>query len=443
MGFGEAMKRRVAIWLVVIACLALVDAWVDWPNNPGFHIQGFGITIDRQLTVHEGLDLQGGLSVVLQAEPPVGGTLTPDLMQAARNRIELRVNALGVSEPLVQISGQNRIIVELPGIKNPDQAIKVFGETGLLQFVAAGTTSLPVGSTVPANLPVVLTGNDVQTADVSFDQLGQPQVAFTLKSTGAQKMQAFTSQNIGKYLTIAMDHIVVESAVVQATISTSGVISGGQMTLQQAQRIALQIKYGALPVPMKVIENQTVGPTLGADSVRRSITAGIIGLSIVMAFMLLYYRLPGLLADIALLLYSATVFAIFKFFAVVLTLAGIAGFVLSIGMAVDANVLIFERMKEELRSGKSLAASVDAGFRRAWTSIRDSNISTLITCSVLFLFGASIIRGFALTLAIGVAVSMFTAIIVTRTFLHLIVSIHAARNVRLYGADVQGAQASV
>jgi preprotein translocase subunit SecD len=431
------MQRSHIIWLVAIALLAIVVGWIDWPNNPGFHIEGAGINLDRQIAVKEGLDLQGGLSVLLEANPAQGQVVTKELMQAARDRIELRVNGLGVSEPLIQLSGANRIIVELPGIKNPDDAIKVFGETGLLQFVDAGPTSLPTGSPVPQTLPVVLTGDDVQSADVGFDQQGLPLVNFTLKGNGAKKMQDYTSTNIGKYLAVAMDHIVVESAVVQGTISSSGQISGGRMTLDDAKRIALQIRYGALPIPMKVVENHTVGPTLGADSIQRSIIAGIIGLGIVMAFMLLYYRLPGILADVALLLYASTVFAIFKFFGVVLTLAGIAGFVLSIGMAVDANILIFERLKEELRSGKSLAASVDSGFRRAWTSIKDSNVSTLITCSVLFLFGTSIIRGFALTLAIGVLVSMFTAIIVTRTLLHLVVVIPGAHGVELYGPELK------
>jgi len=437
------MQRSVSLWLAFIAVLALIVGWIDLPNNPGFHIEGGGFNVDRQFVIRQGLDLQGGLSVLLQADPAPGQKVTPDLMEAARSRIELRVNGLGVSEPLIQLAGQDRIIVELPGIKNPDDAIRVFGETGLLQFVDAGTTNLPVGQPVPPQAPVVLTGDDVQTAEVGFDQLGKPLVNFTLKGNGAQKMQDYTSKNIGKYLTISMDHLVVETAIVQGTISGSGQISGGQMSLDDAKRIALQIKYGALPVPMKVVENHTVGPTLGVDSVNRSILAGAIGLSIVMAFMLLYYRLPGLLADLALLLYAGMVFAIFKIFGIVLTLAGIAGFILSIGMAVDANVLIFERMKEELRSGKSLAASVDAGFKRAWTSIRDSNISTLITCTVLFIFGTSIIRGFAVTLAIGVVVSMFTAIIVTRTFLHAITSTRAPRNVRLYGPDLQKAPSHV
>lgn len=437
------MRRSTVAFLIAIVLLALVDAWLDWPGNPGIHIEGAGVLIDRQFVIKQGLDLQGGLSVVLQAAPADGVKVTPDLLEAAKNRIELRVNGLGVSEPLVQVSGSDRIIVQLPGLKDPTEAIKVFGQTGLLQFIDSGTNALQVGAPVPADAPVILSGEDVQSAEVGFDQFNQPQVQFTLKSSGASKMSAYTSKNIGKYLTIAMDRVVVESAVVRGEIGSSGVISGGQMTLQDAKRIALQIKYGALPIPMKVIQNQTVGPTLGADSIRRSITAGVIGLAIVMAFMLLYYRLPGLLADMALLLYAATVFAIFKLFGVTLTLAGIAGFVLSIGMAVDANVLIFERMKEELRTGKSLAAAVDAGFRRAWTSIRDSNASTLITCFILGFFGTSIIRGFAITLAIGVLVSLFTAITVSRTFLNVVVQIRPARLAKLYGPDLQKAPAGV
>jgi preprotein translocase subunit SecD len=226
-----------------------------------------------------------------------------------------------------------------------------------------------------------------------------------------------------------MDKKVIECPVIQSPITGGrGVINGGQgagFTLQSAQNIVIQLKYGALPVPLKVVDSNQVGPTLGAEAIRQSIIAGAIGLGIVLTFMLLYYRLPGLLADLALIIYAAVTFAVFRIIPVTLTLAGIAGFILSIGMAVDANILIFERMKEELRSGRTLRAAIDAGFGRAWTSIRDSNFSTLITCAILFwfgmTFGASIIQGFALTLAIGVVVSLFTAVLVSRTFLHLIV----------------------
>jgi preprotein translocase subunit SecD len=239
-----------------------------------------------------------------------------------------------------------------------------------------------------------------------------------------------------------MDKKVISCPVIQSPITGGSGVINGQFTLQSAQALQIQLQYGALPIPLKVVDSTEVGPTLGAEAVQQSIVAGLIGLGIVLAFMLLYYRLPGLLADLALLIYAAVTFALFRMIPVTLTLAGIAGFILSIGMAVDANILIFERMKEELRAGRSLHAAVDAGFSRAWTSIRDSNFSTLITCAILYwfgsTFGASIIQGFAVTLAIGVIVSLFTAVLVSRTFLQLIVETGWVRDLRWYGLDQAG-----
>jgi preprotein translocase subunit SecD len=441
----------------------LVAVWIDWPSNPGFHLEGGGITIDKPIAVKEGLDLQGGLSVVLQANPAPGQQVTQDALTAAKGVIENRINGLGVAEPLIQISGNNRIIVELPGLKDPEQAIKLFGSTGQLEFLDTQSTYVPVGCPIPypdGHLPsvasppsgcptaqqlgnpgVILTGADVSTAAVGYDQLNQPLVNVTLKPEGGTKMSQYSGPNVGKYLTVTMDRIVVESAVVKEQLGQNFQISGGNMALDDAQRIVLQIKYGALPIPMTIISQQTVGPTLGQDSVHRSIVAGIIGLGIVMAFMACYYGLPGLLADLALLIYALVVFAIFKWIPVTLTLAGIAGFILSIGMAVDANVLTFERLKEELRAGKSFHAALEAAFDRAWPSIRDSNVCTMLTCGVLYLFGTGSIRGFALTLFIGVVTSMVSAIFVTRTFLRVAGAIPAVRQPRLFGVESKPAHA--
>jgi preprotein translocase subunit SecD len=261
-------------------------------------------------------------------------------------------------------------------------------------------------------------------ASVVFDQVtNEPAVGFTLKPEGARRFGDYTREHVGQVLSIVLDGKVISTATIREAITDQGQISGN-FTREEAQSLVIQLKYGALPVPLKVVNNVTVGPTLGQESVDRSLLAGIIGLGVVMIFMLTYYRLPGLLADLALLIYTAVVLSIFKLLPVVLTLAGIAGFVLSIGMAVDANILIFERLKEELRFGRTVRSAIDAGWRRAWPSIRDSNFSTLITCAILFWFGnqfgATIVKGFALTLAIGVLVSMFTAIVVTRTFLHVV-----------------------
>lgn len=472
---------RRLIGIVIVAALAL---YIAVPGSPGFHIHAFGLNVDQDFPIREGLDLKGGVQVLLQADVPPGTTVDPGSMEAARAIVANRVNALGVSEPLVQLASANRIIVQLPGVKDPDAAVRTFGETGLLEFIDAGSTYLPPGTVVTTSLggpsspttastpgaastsagpsptpgpnatpvatttpgPVyqtILTGKDLQTASVGFDNLNRPEIDFTLTSEGAKKFADYTSKNVGKYLAITMDKKVIECPIIQGPITGGrGQITGGSgpgFTLQQAQSLVIQLRYGALPIPLKVVESSQVGPTLGAQAVQQSVTAGIVGLGIVLTFMLLYYRVPGLLADLALLIYAAVTFALFRMIPVTLTLAGIAGFILSIGMAVDANILIFERMKEELRAGRTFRAAIDAGFARAWTSIRDSNFSTLITCAILFwfgmTFGASIIQGFALTLAIGVIVSLFTAITVSRTFLELVVGAGLVRDLRWYGLD--------
>jgi preprotein translocase subunit SecD len=499
-------ERNVGLLIGVIA-LALAAIWVDLPTNPGLHIHLGPINFDRDIRVHQGLDLQGGLQVLLEADLPKGETIDTDAMDAAKVIVKNRVDALGVTEPLVQSQGERRIIVELPGVKDPELAIATIRETGLMEFIDAGSTFLPPGTvvkttfggqeepeTVSTTLPttvaptegvtptveitgtstvaptegvtptveitgtstvgptgevtstaeakvavtptvpvstepvytMVMTGKELETANVALDQYGKPEIQFTLKSTGATTFATFTGRNVGKFLAIVLDKQVISCPRVETAITEGRARITGDFTLEEARSLALQVRYGALPVPLRVETTRTVGPTLGQDSVRRSTTAGAIGLSVVFLFMFIYYRFPGFLADLALAIYALLNFAIYKFglpplFSyVTLTLPGIAGFLLSTGMAVDANILIFERMREELRAGRSLGAAIEAGFSRAWTSIRDSNISTIITCAILFYFGstfgASMVKGFALTLIIGVAISMFTAVTVTRTF---------------------------
>src|SRR3989442_512507 len=268
------------------------------------------------------------------------------------------------------------------------------------------------------------------------EQTGRPQINFAMNGDAVGRFGDFTRQNIGNILTVTLDREVIESATINSAILGPGVITG-QFTTSEAQRVSTVLRYGALPIVLTIASQETIGPTLGQDSIVKSQIAGTIGLGIVMLFILLYYRLPGLLADLALLLYTALTFAIFKLIGVTLTLAGIAGFVLSIGMAVDANVLTFERIKEELRAGRLLASAIDLGWKRAWPSIRDSNITTLITCAVLFYFGsnfgASVIAGFATTLFLGVLISMFTAIVVTRNFLNLLVPTGVVSHPALFG----------
>lgn len=456
------MQNRYVPWLIVIAVLFVIAGWFAWPSNTQINIPVGSSAITRDISVREGLDLKGGLQVLLEADNCAAASA--DGMSSTMQVIENRVNGLGVAEPLVQSSGSCRIVVELPGLTNSEEALSLLKQTGLLEFVDTGTTSIPQGTViqtdvaqsapaatsaptsaatsaataaagtpaptaVPTEAPTgpvyhtVMTGADLTSAAVDT-QNGSIVVAFKLSDKGKTIFGQYTTANVGKYLTIVLDKHVLSSPRINSAITGGNGIIEGNFTQDEANNLALNLRYGSLPVSLHIAESKTVGATLGEDSVRKSIIAGAIGLAAVAIFMILYYRLPGVLAVLALLLYATLTFALFKLIPVTLTLPGIAGFILSVGVAVDANILIFERMKEELRSGKRLNAAVDEGFRRAWTSIRDSNISTLITCGILYWFGsqfgASIVKGFAFTLALGVAVSLFTAIIVTRSLLHAV-----------------------
>jgi len=312
-------------------------------------------------------------------------------------------------------------------------------EAGVTTAVAPSATAEPLPTPTPKVLHTVMTGAEIESVVAARDQAGVAyEVAFTLKPNGAQVFGDYTSTHVGEILGIVLDKRLISAPVINDAITEGQGRITGRFTYEEANTLAVQLRYGSLPLPLKVVESKTVGPTLGQDSLRKSTIAGVIGLAVIALFMALYYRLPGILADLALLLYATLTFALFKLLPVTLTLPGIAGFVLSIGVAVDANVLIFERMKEELRAGKNLRVAIDLGFSRAWPSIRDSNLSTLITCAILFwfgnTFGASIVKGFSLTLALGVLVSLFTAITVTRTFLHLVLdSIRLDEHPRLFG----------
>ncbi|MBI4673717.1 MAG: protein translocase subunit SecD [Chloroflexi bacterium] len=476
------MRQRTYISLALIILLAIFSGWLAL-SNPTIRIGDIG----REVKVHLGLDLQGGLRVLLQADVPAGTQLDAEQMKVARNIIEKRVNelrTLGVVEPLIQLQGTNRIVVELPGIQDPDEVIKVFGGTGLLEFVDAGDTPLTEGqeivttgpsagnscsgavaqtaptptptiapsSTVSPTNPItatvvyttVMTGDCLQTASVSFDPTtNQPQIAFSMRSSGVNIFGNHTTNNVGKYLAIALDKRVISSPVINSPITGGDGVIEGRFTLDEANNLAVQLKFGSLPIPLRIETTTAIGPTLGQDSVNRSIVAGMIGVAIVALFMIFYYRLPGVLAVIALTIYGFIVFAIYKvgipglFPYVTLTLPGIAGFVLSLGVAVDGNILIFERMKEELREGRPLPLAIEAGFERAWPSIRDSNISTLITSVILLWFGssfgASIVFGFAITLMIGVLVGVFTSVFVTRTFLRVLIDLFPNIGLWWYG----------
>lgn len=459
------MTNRNLFTLFAIILIALVALYIALPISHPSWIKDLLFWQPRDLRSLElklGLDLQGGLQVLLEADVPEDQQVSKDSIDAARVIVEQRVNGLGVTEPVVQVQGDRRIIVELPGIEEPEQAIATIKGTGLLEFVEAGDAPVPrnfriltdygvSASTAVTNtaavtttqavtgtneIPLfsdkvfhtVMTGADLQDARVELDQLGRPYIAFELTDEGGKKFEEFTAVNIGRFLCITMDKVVISCPEIRARIGKRGIIEGGQQgfELAEARNLAIQMRYGALPVPLRVVDVRTVGPTLGQDSVQKSITAGLVGISIVLLFMLVYYRLPGLLADFALLTYAVLNLAIYKLLPVTLTLPGIAGFLLSTGMAVDANILIFERMKEELRAGRPLSMAVEAGFSRAWTAILDSNLSTIITCLILGWFGsnfgASMVKGFAITLGLGVLVSMFTAVVATRTFMRATLS---------------------
>lgn len=381
-----------------------------------------------------GLDLQGGTRIVLEAERRPGVEVTPDKVDAAMRVIENRIDALGVAEPLLQRQGQDRILVEFPGLQDPQRAKELIGRTALLEFVDTDHQSLPRGAEwlpdnrrvrMPdgqvVNLPkkVVVTGADLRDARAEFNQQSlQWLVRFRFAGEGARKFEEHTGRSIGEYLTIVLDNRVLSSPVIRARIPGEGVIEGS-FTAEEARDLAILLRGGALPVPVRPVEERTVGPTLGRDSIERSLRAGWVAVVAVVLFVTAYYRLPGFLASLSLALYGLLLVALFSLLGATLTLPGIAGVILSFGMAVDGNVIIFEKLKEELRAGKTLRAAVTAGWRRGLVTILDSNVTTLIGAAVLLWLGTGPIRGFAVTLSLGVVVSMFTAIVVTRWLVEL------------------------
>jgi preprotein translocase subunit SecD len=429
------MRKTGPFLILIIGLLAL---FVDFV--PGITVPDAATGENRTIETKLGLDLQGGLRVEYQALPVGDKAPRPEDLQVIRTIIENRVNATGVSEPVITTQGSDRIVVELPGVADPNAVRKLVGQTGRLDFVPLGSVTKNAGDTIdPAQFPALFSGEELSTAAIATDQTGKRVVTFKLKDTGARLFEQYTSQNIGKYFAIVLDGKVISAPVINSAIPGGNVeISQGGIggyPLKEAQELVTVLQFGSLPFPIQELSNVTISPTLGEEFLNKSLLAGIVGILLVMAFMLIYYRLPGVVASFALIYYSLVLLAIFRLMPVTLTLAGIAGFVLSIGMAVDANILIFERMKEEMRVGKSLPAAVEAGFGRAWNSILDSNVSSLITATILYLFGSSTIRGFALVLILGVLVSMFSAIVVTRTILRWVVAQEWSRKAGLYGVS--------
>jgi preprotein translocase subunit SecD len=424
--------------------LALGATFLVHPDGSKVTLKPIGINYEKEYNLKLGLDLQGGTHLVYEGDlGDIALEARADAMNSVRDVIERRVNAFGVSEPLVQVSGDDRIIVDLAGVTDINEAIDLIGQTPFLEFREENPNPSPMevegqeDLMVDINdlfLPTGLTGKELDRATLEFNQAsGAPEISLVFNSEGRKKFGEITSRNIGNRVAILLDGQILSAPTVQSAITDGQAVISGQFTLQEAKELVTRLNSGALPVPIKLIQQQNVGATLGAVSVNKSIAAGLIGFFMIALFMLIYYRLPGFLSVVALFIYVMISLSLFKLFGVTLTLAGIAGFILSVGMAVDANILIFERMKEELRKGKPYLQAVEDGFARAWFSIRDSNVSSLITTFILGYFGTSIIRGFAITLSIGIIVSMFTAIIITRTFLRLLINRKLLANYSLYG----------
>jgi len=374
-----------------------------------------------------GLDLLGGAHLMYQADfAGLADVNKADAMQGIRDVVERRVNFFGVAEPVVQVSGTDRLIVEIAGVTDVNQAIQLIGETPYLEFKEQGTKANEWVSTG-------LTGKDVKKATLTFNsQTRQPQVSLELTADGAKLFAVITKRNLGKPVAIYLDGAPISIPTVQSEITDGNAVISGAFTPTEAKTLATRLNSGALPVPIKLIAQQTVGSSLGAQSLRDSLKAGVWGLILVALFMIVFYRLPGVTAVLALGVYTLIVLAVYKFLPVTLSLAGIAGFVLSLGMAVDANILIFARMKEELAAQRTLSQSMHEGFSRAWLSIRDSHVTTLIAAVILYLFTTSIVRGFALTLGIGVVTSLVTATVVTRSILYTMTGQWSQRHLWLF-----------
>jgi preprotein translocase subunit SecD len=437
------MSQRYINLILILVLLAVV-IWVALPSNPGIKLGQY----ERSLETVLGLDLQGGMQVLL--EVPEGVAVDTQSMQDARQILENRSNGLGVSEVTLQVAGDRRIVGEFPGVTDTEQVVSVLKQTGLLEFVDFGdnppaegtivkTDYAGMGSEAPAVAEgdetvwhTVMTGAQLSSVGVSTDQLGAYIINFELKPEGAQIFREHTTANVQKILGIVLDKTVISTPVINTPITEGQGIIQGNFTVQSANALAIQLRYGSLPVPLEMVESRIIGPTLGQDSLNKSMLAGVIGFGLVILFMIIYYRLPGALAIAAILNYGLIVLALFKLIPVTLTLPGIAGFLLSTGGALDANILMFERLKEELRGGRNLRQAVDLAWKRAWPSIRDSNVATLITSLILFWFGsaygATIVKGFALTLALGMAVSLLSAIFVTRTLLAVSVDLIKPEN---------------
>jgi len=395
--------------------------------------------------VHLGLDLQGGLRALVELEPTkqfpdINADIQAEELQVLQNRL----GGLGVSELTFEKVGVNRINIEMPGLKDPEQAIKLLSTAALLEMYPLTQDQVtkalndpkfdPYKAATSKGQSPIITGTDIQHATVGSDAGGAVNVTFNLTGDGSKKFYAWTKANIGKPLPIFLDHKMIDWPIIEGAIANNGEIHGGGMTQDSAVLLATELNAGALKVPVTLIETESVGPTLGAIDLQKSLVASLVGLGVVLLFMLVVYRVPGFLADVALVVYCFLMLGYVTAFGVVLTLPGIAGFVLSIGMAVDANVLIFERLKEELWAGRTTRAAVGVGFRRAFTTVFDSHVTTILGAAVLYWLGTGTVKGFALTLLVGTVFSLLTAVNVTRTFVDAVVDNDVVTSAPAFGA---------
>mgnify|MGYP000070730931 CR=1 FL=1 len=438
-------KKRYLLWLITL--LTIFSFIIDLPQNFRLSFSLGPMKIDRIISRPEidwhfgkisikkdfspkfGLDLSGGTHLVLEADMKSIAEEDKDkAFDSARDIVERRINLYGLTEPVIQqtkVGSSYRIIVEIPGISDAEKAIELIGKTAKLEFfeetLDSAKEATPTSFTDIWSIPTGLSGKNLKKSQVVFDpKTGTPEVALEFDEEGAKLFEEITKRNVNKTVAIFLDNQLLSAPKVNETISGGKAVIQGSFSMDEAKRLSIALNAGALPVPLTVIQQKNVGATLGMQSIDKSIIASIIGLVVIGFFMVVNYGIMGLVADVALIIYTLMTFAIFKLIPVTLTLAGIAGFILSIGMAVDANILIFERIKEEIRWGTDQLTAIRLGFDRAFPSIRDSNVSSLITCGILYYFGTGIVRGFAITLAIGIIVSLFSAITITRTFLRMV-----------------------
>ena len=415
------MRRPIILLIAII----IVSATAVFFAVPNIKLAGRIISISQFLPWRLGLDLIGGAHLIYEVDmSKVSSGDRDSLMSGLRDVIEKRVNLFGVSEPLINSAKEGdsyRLIVELAGVKDVSEAVKEIGTTPLLDFREVSEIETSEGKK-QVYMPTALTGRYIKSASVTSDNItNQPSISVEFNDEGAKIFEELTQNNIGKPLGIFLDNSEISSPVVREKISGGRAQITGQFTWNEARQLVSRFNAGALPAPINLESQQLIGASLGNESLMKAIYAGIIGTIIIIVFMIIYYRFFGFFAAIALLLYTILTLAIFKTSSMTMTLSGIAGFILSIGMAVDANILIFERIKEEIKSGSSKLSAIEEGFKRAWPSIRDSNISTIITSVILYFFTSSFVKGFALSLGIGVIISMFSAIIITKTLLRVFI----------------------